>query len=153
MDARQGPSDYTINSHVIVLIDKGNEQESKKMVSAEAKKESDEQRINQLPKASTVRINIRYCGPIRRRIAQMGVLWTTHDVSNETDLSELFRLHHLKGGPPLDGMVALQQINKRFKHMTETERCWWDELDVRRVVDTDWIFEDGEVWLSSSTHI
>lgn len=100
------------------------------------------------PKNILVRINIRHRGPSRSRTAQSSLTWTTHDVPSDTELCELFKLHYIKGGQQPHHGVFLQQIDRNFEHMSGTEKYWWAELAQEKVMDLNWVFEDGEVWLS-----
>lgn len=100
------------------------------------------------PRNTLVRINIRHRGPSRSRAAQNSLIWTTHDVPGDTELCELFRLHHSKGGQQPQRGVLLQQIDRNLEHVSGTEKYWWAELAREKVMDLNWVFEDGEVWLS-----
>lgn len=147
-------------AHVVITIkkrDPGREYEFKKEGMEEAPDYYEQNpghptldRIPMIPENRLLRINIRYRGPIRSRITQMGIIWTTHDVSSETKLCDLFQLHYLKGGPQPRGEIFLQQISRHLKHIDGTEKCWWSELAPKRVIDVNWIFEDNEVWLGCS---
>lgn len=97
-----------------------------------------------------LRINIRHRGPTRTRQAQAisGVLWTTHDIPSTMTLAQLFR-RHIKGGVVPDQTFILQQIDRRFEPVVGTRVFVWNELNMTKVADAGWVFDDGEVWLGS----
>lgn len=100
--------------------------------------------------STTFLLHIYYNGSIH---FNKSPCWTTHHVSGELKLCDLFLLHHLKGGPQPHGTVVLQQVDRcMMMHITGTDFYWFSTQNPMRVMDTNWKFKDNEAWLRCSTH-
>lgn len=98
----------------------------------------------------TFRFHIYYNGSIHFNKSSC---WTTHHVSGEMKLCDLFLLHHLKGGPQPHGTVVLQQVDRcMMMSIAGTDLYWFSPQNLMRITDTNWLFNDNEAWLRCSTH-
>lgn len=98
---------------------------------------------------NTLSVHIGYTTSVH---SLRSLCWISYDISSEMRLRDLFLLHHLNGGPQPHDNVALQQIDRCFlRHIDGTDTYWFSEQDITRIMDTNWMFKDDEIWLGCST--